>query len=114
MKDNRYARKRQHKRELKKRHALLFGVFDIGLDERKSRREYAECVVFRWRDSRNGGYHYWDSFSLSGAKAYAKYRTNRKIRSKFRNMVSTQDFECISALRGSQYEKEYDYPWTVY
>ena len=113
MKDNRYARKRQHKRKLKKKHAILFSVFDVGLDERESRREYAEDKVFRWRDSRNGGYHYWDNYSLSGAKAYAKYCTNRKIRAKFRNILTNKDPEEVVALTGSQYEKEFDFWWTV-
>lgn len=118
VRDNRYARKRQHKRELKKKHAIRFSKFDAGLDERDARREYEEDLasgrVFKWQDPRNGGYNYWVDFSLTGPRSYAKYCTNRKIRAKFRNMLANLDPENIVALTGSQYEKEFDYWWTIY
>ena len=118
MKDNRYARKRQHKRELKKKHAVRYDNYDIGLDERLAKEEYARDLesgqVCKWQDPRNEGYTYWVDFSLSGSRSYAKYCTNRKIRSKYRDLIASQEFDHIMALRGSQYEKEYDYFWTIW
>ena len=118
MKDNRYARKRQHKRELKKKHAVRYDNYDPGLDERLAKEEYARDLesgsITKWHDCRNDGYAYWVDFSLSGPRSYAKYCTNRKIRSKYRNLLATQEFENIMTLSGSQYEKEYDYFWTIW
>lgn len=118
MRDNRYARKRHHKYELKKKHAVRYNKYDVGLDERDAREEYANDLasgrVFKWQDPRNGGYNYWIDFSLSGPRSYAKFCTNRKIRAKYRDMLAKQEYEHISALQGSQYEKEFDYWWTIY
>lgn len=120
MRSNRYARKLQHKHKLKRKHAVRYSVYDVGADERKARDEYWQsCLtagrVYRRRlDHRNGGYKYWEDFSLSGPRAYAKYCTNRRIRSKYRNLASRADQDHIQAMRGSQYEKEYDYAYTVW
>lgn len=93
-------------------------VFDPGLDERKAKEDFAreleEGYHWKWQDPRNGGYNYWIDFSLSGPKQCAKDCTNRRIRSKFKQLLSKEDFENIMTLQGSDYAKEYDYWWAVY
>lgn len=117
MKKNRYARKRQHIDEQKKKHAIAWQVYDAGIDERKEKRSYAEDVASGYKhcDPRNGGYQYWTEFYLSGPKSYAKECTNRKIRAKYRDLFNSgEDHDHIMGLKGSQYEKEFDFWWTVY
>ena len=65
-------------------------------------------------DGRNGGYTYWETYYLSGPRKYAKQATNRKIRAKYRDMIKTTDLEEIQVLSGADYEKEFDYWWTVF
>lgn len=118
MRLNHYERKRQHKRELKKKHAVRYSVFDPGFDERKAKEDFArdleEGYHWKWQDPRNDGYNYWIDFSLSGPRQYAKDCTNRRIRSKFKQLLAKEEFENIMTLQGSDYEKEYDYWWTIY
>ena len=118
MKRNRYDRKQQHKRELKKKHAIQWDNFDVNIDEIIAREEYERDlesgISLKWNDERNGGYNYWDNYYISGARKYAKDCTNRKIRSKYRNLLANQEFEHIMTLSGSQYEKEFDYFWTIW
>ena len=116
--ENRYARKRAHKRALKKRHAMQFSKYYPKVDELKQRKEYEKEVasprVFGWTDPRNGGYDYWSYFSLSGERSFAKRSTNRRIRARFRTAIANQNLEDIMAMNGGQYEKEFDYWWTIY
>ena len=116
MRDNRYSRKPQHIYKQKKRHAVRYNHYDAGLDEREERRKFIEDLEngYNWNDPRNGGYHYWEEFYLTGPRAYAKSCTNRKIRAKYRDMINREDPEHIMGLKGSQYEKEYDFRWTLY
>lgn len=118
MRLNHYERKRQHKRELKKKHAVRYSLFDPGFDERKTKEDFAKDLEdgyhWKWQDPRNDGYNYWFEFSLSGPRQYAKDCTNRRIRSKSKQLLANEEFENIMSLQGSDYEKEYDYWWTIY
>ena len=113
---NRYARKKQHKWELKKRHTkdVYNRITTPQYDEMKMRRSYEEYLGYKWNDGRNGGYTYWDTCYLSGPRKVAKHATNRKIRAKYRDALANEDPEDIQALSGSDYEKEFDYWWTVF
>ena len=118
LKENRYARKRQHIDELKKKHAVRYNVFDPGRDEREAKEDYerslAEGHIYKWDDPRNDGYNYWVDFSLSGPRQYAKFCTNRKIRQMYRNLENMENLENVMGLHGSDYEKIFDYWWTIY
>ena len=114
LKLNRYARKRQHKRELKRKHAIAFQKYDIGVDEDYCRRSHEEFEGSKYDDGRNGGYNYWNQFYLSGPRRYAKYCTNRKIRSMYRALLTNEILSEIVAPQGSDYEKLFDFWWTIY
>ena len=118
MRLNRYARKCKHKHVQKKRHAVKFGRYDPRFDEDEARGDYIEDVVnfprAKWLEHRNGGYAYWDEFYLSGSRRFAKQSTNRKIRSEFRDLLANEHHDNIPTLRGSDYEKWFDYLWTIY
>lgn len=106
---NRYARKKQHKWEMKKRHTK-------GLYTRIKSPAQDEMDMRSWdrRDKRNGGYTYWETWYISGTRAYAKQCTNRRIRQKYRELIGRGEFEDICVLSGGEYGKEFDYWWTVY
>lgn len=118
MRPNRYARKRKHKRVMKKIHAAKLDRYDPQLDEEKSRDDYFDTLVnyprAKWIDHRNGGYTYWNRCYLSGRRKFAKQNTNRRIRSQFRDLIANEHPDNIPALRGADYEKWYDYMWTIY
>ena len=116
---NRYAKLRRHKRYLKQRHANAYGRWNIHDDERKEREDAALGWPWRWsRNRRNGGYEYWNNCYLSGCRKYAKSCTNRKIRAKYRRLGLTnmrdEHLADIVAPRGSDYEKEFDYLYTIW
>ena len=124
MKQNRYERKRQHIRELKRQHAILWGRYNTRLDEEHERSNYLKCVNSMWlrkyADPRNDGYQYWDRYYLSKSRRYARSCTNKTIRSKYRAKLTNvertelEELEDIIAPRGSDYEKEFDYFWAIY
>lgn len=112
---NRYAAKRKHKREQKKKYGHgLYTTYRTNL-----RRHEDECRE-RWgdtRNARNGGYEYWQAYYLTGRRRYAKEATNGIIRAMFRDMlqnITEDDMEDIPVFRGADYEKAYDYMWTVW
>lgn len=116
---NRYAKLRRHKRYLKQRHANAFHRWNAHEDERKEREYAAEDTYWnRKHPTRNGGYEYWSNCYLSGCRKYARYCTNRHIRAKYRQLLAknTKDeyFADVVAPTGSDYEKEYDYLWSIY
>ena len=111
---NRFARKRQHKRELKLNHARRCGRYSIQHDEEREKYWNGEFVGCPWYSSRNDGYEYWHRNYLSGCRKYAKSCTNRRIRSKYRMQIRMMDPEDIMAPQCSDYEKEFDYLWTIY
>ena len=63
---------------------------------------------------RNGGWEYWRIYYLTGPRQYAKKCTDRRIRQKYRQMIHHMDPEDVTALRGSDYEKEFDYNWEIW
>ena len=112
---NRYIRKQRHKRELKRRHAIYAQLYYAKLDEEKCHKEYEEDrQYFKWIEHRNRGYDYWKPFYLSGCREFAKKCTNRCIRSRFRMKVHAMDPEEISIMRHSDYQKDFDYWWTLW
>lgn len=118
VKRNRHEKKRLHKYELKKKHARRYGTYYASIDELDAKEDFERDLISgalsKYHDSRNGGYNYWVDFSLTGPRQYAKYCTNRKIRAMYRNLASHPDHEHVPALRGSQYEKEFDYEYTIW
>lgn len=111
---NRYERKRQHKLERMKRHAVLYGKYDIQSDREYCRRDFEKYSGTKWSDGRNNGYTYWMDYTVSGRRKFAKSSTNRKIRSKYRAKFAKEPHEEIVADRCSDYEKEFDYWWTIW
>lgn len=111
---NRYAKKLRHKYALKKDHAVRFGRYSVKYDEQHERYWNDQFSGTKWYDDRNDGYQYWQRFYLSGSRKYAKDCTNSVIRSKYRALISNGELDEIIAPRGSDYEKEFDYLWTIY
>ena len=69
------------------------------------------------RNTRNGGYEYWQLYYLTGPRKYAKDCTNSVIRAFYRNLLNTHDpdeLDDAQALSGSDYEKMFDYNWTIW
>jgi len=113
---NRYAKKRKHKWELKKRHTKgpYNDICSPKTDEMKMRAQYEEDPYWKWVDGRNGGYTYWQTCYLSGPRKVAKQGTNRKIRGMYRSLHLLEDPEDIRALKHSEYQKNFDYWWTIF
>lgn len=112
---NRHAMMRKHKRNLKKKYG--YGLYsgyrsNTKLHEEWCREKYGGC-----RNARNGGYEYWQNYYLTGPRQYAKDCTNRVIRAFYRDLINSLDadsLEDVQALTGSDYEKMYDYNWTIW
>lgn len=111
---NRFARKRRHKYELKKKHARDTGRHSVRYDEERERYWNNQFCGSKWHNPQNGGYIYWQRTYLSGCRRYAKFCTNRRIRSRYRMQIRLLDPEDIVAPRGSDYEKEFDFSGTLY
>ena len=118
---NRYAKLRRHKRYLKQRHANAYCRWNVHDDERKCKEDFEEDKIlgsrFMLHDLRNNGYRYWRNYYLSGTRKFAKESTNRKIRAKYRDLIRNKPIEYLSdvpAPQGSDYEKEFDYFWTLW
>ena len=114
---NRYANKRKHKRRLKQRHAMVCDGCRTNLD--LVRQRYQNDDDFWWwctHHPRNGGYEYWRQFARSGMRRFAKEATNGVIRSRYRDMLRNAGFDDddVQALRGSDYEKMFDFWWTLW
>ena len=112
---NRFYRKQLHKLRLKKHHAnqFYFGRYTINAIEDRQIESNLECLdgtlSRKWYEPRNNGYTYWDTMSRSGSKKFAKQQTNRRIRAKYKVLCD----ESV-ALRNADYQKEFDYAWTVW
>ena len=50
----------------------------------------------------------------TGRRQYAKKYSDRRIRQKYRQLIHNLDPEDVTAPRGADYEKEYDYNWTIW
>lgn len=123
MRKNRYSRKQQHKRELKRRHAKFFHRNQCPQsDKERCEREYFDDLydpdltmwLRRRIDHRNSGYRYWETLYLSGPRQYAKDCTNRRIRRRFNKEMMDYEDEDVPALQNSDYRKEYDYDHTIW
>jgi len=112
---NRHAMMRKHKRHLKKKYG--YGLYNgyrtnLRLHEDECRQNSKD-----WPNARNGGYEYWQTYYLTGPRQYAKSCTNRAIRAYYRDILRTlaeDELEDVQALCGSDYEKMYDYDWTIW
>ena len=119
---NRYARKRRHKRKMQKHYAEKYYYggtrpADVRTLRDKLMREAEEDDGSVWRKKhppRNKGWEYWRVYYLTGPRQYAKKYTDKRIRQKYRQMLSRMDHEDIVALNGSDYEKEFDYSYTIW
>lgn len=121
MKGNRYSRKRRHKRELEKKYAKSYmygsGQYNVRWLRGELIRQAEEDADTWWRKKhppRNRGWEYWRTYTLSGRRGYAKKYSDKVIRQRYRQMIRNHDLEDVVALRGAQYEKEFDYSWTVW
>lgn len=116
---NRYAMKRKHKRELEKKYATQYRFGSpcnvrILRDELMRKAEEEDSWWLKKYPPRNNGWEYWKSWDLSGARGYAKKYSDKRIRQRYREMIKKMDPEEIIAPRGADYEKEYDYLWTIW
>lgn len=73
-----------------------------------------EWTGTKYYENRNNGFTYWQVVHLSGPRSFAKESTNNKIRSKYRNAINSGDFEDLYALSSADYQKEFDYYWTIW
>lgn len=91
---NRYERKMEHKRTMKRRRLI-----EAGFEERFLR-----------------GDKYWKEFYLSGRKGLAKDESNRRVRAVYRELLAVlaDGGEDVPALQRAEYRKIYDYWWTVW
>jgi len=113
---NRHAMMRKHKKHLKKKYG--YGLWADDYYTNQKLHEQKCCQEGYWRrGKRNGGYEYWKTCYLSGVRRFAKNSTNRVIRAKYRDLLNGVDIENaddVQALTGSDYEKMFDYWWTVF
>lgn len=119
---NRHARKRRHKRKMEKHYAekYYYGGTSTG-DVRKLRdklmreaEEESDSIWSRKHPPRNRGWEYWKIYYLTGRRQYAKKYSDKHIRQKYRAMINHMDPEDVTAPRGADYEKEYDYTYTIW
>lgn len=116
---NRHELVRRHKRKMKQKYAVSGWDYctNLKLLEAKRRAEVEEddwWIRKHPHRARNGGFTYWDYFDISGRRGFAKKQTSKQIRSHYREMLSHMDPEDIPAYKGSDYEKEFDYNWTIW
>lgn len=117
---NRHAEKRRHKRIQQKQYMTMYSFgrrSNLKLFMNTMRDQAEEDANTWWcrkHPARNGGWEYWRRFYMSGSRRFAKQYTNRKIRQKYRTMLSNTDHEDAVALHGADYEKEFDYEYTVW
>ena len=118
---NRHAQKRKHIRELERKYATKYH-FGRPCNVRLLRDELEQNATEDWwwnikHPPRNKGWEYWKTWYISGRRKYAKDCTNRVVRAYYRDILSSledEDIEDIQALKGSDYEKMYDYNWTIW
>lgn len=112
---NRHARMRKHKRNLKKKYS--HGLYEGYRTNLKLHEDWCRENCGDRCNARNGGYEYWQNYYLTGPRQYAKDCTNRVIRAFYRDLFNKLDgdrLEDVQALTGSDYEKMYDYDYTIW
>lgn len=114
---NRYSRRKQHKREMKKRYAKLMrfpgSVKEHEMSERRSAEEYADSYWLRKHPPRNGGYEYWARCSHNRRRAQYKRMASKQVRRAFKEALANEDYEDIMAANNSVYRKIYDLWWEL-
>lgn len=117
---NRNARKRRHKRIQQEKYMKKYSggsASNLKLFEQKKRddaEEYADSLWGRKHPARNGGWEYWQQWYISGRRKFAKKCSNKRIRQKYRIMSEHMDHDDVPAPQRADYEKEYDYAWTIW
>lgn len=114
---NRWQRKKQHKRELKRSYANHNGYFNLREYEQHEKEKYERDKDYWLRrvdDPRNGGYQYWNRWYLSGNRKIARRATERKIRQAFREMLHKMDLEDVRGDSNSDYRKRHDFWWEIW
>ena len=125
---NHYANKRHHIDVQKKK--FLSGLYrssTIGMSyEQYLATRDEEEREWRARPYKQGGLpaceQYWATCSISGPRSYAKDMTSSILRSNWRNMKSAllllenEEFDDVDCSIGnsSDYQKYFDYAWTVW
>lgn len=108
---NRHAMKMRHKHEMQKRYMRKYGGYqNLKIFEEEIRRQNHGW----YKSQRNGGWDYWSEWYLTGSRQYAKKYSDKRIRQKYRQMIKKLSPEDVTAPRGADYEKEYDYAWTIW
>lgn len=116
-KRSRYSRMKKHKRMLKQKYLMRICDKSYGGNLRLLEDSLSDGEPNYFKRLRNRGFEYWDQTYISGSRRFAKDMTNGVIRTKYRNMIHRGDpdeMEDAQALRGSDYEKMYDYLWTIW
>lgn len=119
---NRYSRKRRHKRIMKKKYLMHHGY---RTNEAAFLEEYSR---YPWppksHRNRNDGYTYWDDYTFSKRRRFAKQSSDRRVRQRYRNLLSDLSLEdldlvCdvledVRALRHAEYQDLFDYAWEIW
>ena len=102
---NRYSRKCRHKDIMKKNFCASW------------HRDYSKGAWNRIKNQETDkwwAYKYWLTYYVSGCRKVAKRATNKKIRSKYRDIVNAAEFDTLTALSNADYRKYFDYNWTIW
>lgn len=110
---NRYADLMKHKKIQKKKYMNHMADLSYGGSLRMMEDDLKTDEPNYYKRLRNHGFEYWQESYLSGCRRFAKNLTNRVIRAKYRDLIRSAE-EDVIALNGSEYEKEFDYNWTVW
>lgn len=112
---NRHAQKRRHKQKLEQQYTNKYGYSSVhNLREKKMLEAEEDHWWNRKHPPRNNGWEYWRIWYLTGPRQYAKKYTDKRIRQKYRRMIKKFDPDEVTAPKGADYEKEYDYAWTIW
>lgn len=118
---SRYYKMREHKRRMKDR--FLKNPFmgsAIGMEFEQylaslnpSLRTYSYGAR---KDYMPACEQYWRHAYISGPRKYAKEETNSKVRAYWRNeLAHCEDWEDFdSNMQNTDYQKHFDYAWTIY
>lgn len=113
---NRYATLCRHKRKMRKSHMIQYGHGrdqNIKLFADRLREEHRDRW-WRTDTGRNGGYEYWQKYSMTGRRQFAKRYSDKRIRQKYRQMIHHVDPDDVCLPQRADYEKEFDYSWTIW
>lgn len=108
-----YAKKKLHKKKLKKSFAKGQRYYSASADYNEilnmldTLPEYSQ----KWLKK------YWKLLYLSGPRQYAKFVTSRKLRAearKIKYLVEIGQIDKIPYLKNKDYEKYFDYDWTIW